>query len=211
MDNTSDTNVKMIERYVTYVQRTLGKYRQIGGLAQGGEVSPTRVNWALSQLFDMGLMLNSEYQRAKMQFAILEGDYQRWYDEKFIEARQTVHEFYHQNKSIKPSVKEYEIQLRHTNAIDYQKWQVSMKEAESTVEFLLRIREQLQKYDSILVTLSANMRNEMKNLTVQDRGGKPSEQFYRRRIVSQEPEVDPLTLMQGIFEGVQKERELDEE
>ena len=189
-----DESTKAIERYVRYVENVVRRFKTIGNLVRLGEVAPDKVNWALSQLYDMSLLLNAEYQRVKSKHQILEDEYQAWYDEKFIEARNAVISFYQQNKSVKPSVKEYEVELRHSNRIEFKDWSLKRRESQAKVDFLLRLRDILHKYDSSLVTLSANMRGEMKALSTVERGGKATEQTQRIRVAPvAQPEVDPLT------------------
>lgn len=160
---------KLIEDYIRYVQETLSTFSKIGNLINGEEISPNLLNKALAEYYNTSLALNSEYQRQKINHSVLETEYQIWYDEKFLEAKRIVITEYSETKSIKPSIKEYEIALRSSFKKEWLEWDLKLKDSDSKTQFLLRLRETLNKYDSILTTISNNMRSEMRSLSIDSR------------------------------------------
>jgi len=162
-------NTGVVERYIAFVEKTIGQFREMGSLLREDEVDTPSLNKALASYYDVSLSLNSEYQRQKIEHSQLELDYQQWYDEKFTEAKRAVLNEYANSKSIKPSVKEFEVQLRSENQAAWREWQDRLTELDARVQFLLRLRELLNKYDNILSTLSYNIRSEMKSLSIEGR------------------------------------------
>ena len=72
----TEENEKLIDEYIAFVQSTSKKYEQIGELASGNEVTPNKVNYALSMYYDTCRMLNDEYQRVKIEKTALELEYE---------------------------------------------------------------------------------------------------------------------------------------
>ena len=158
-----------VEEYISYVKRVISEFSDIGDLVVGQEVTPSKINYALSKFYDVSLALNAEYQRQKNSHLDLERHFQVWYDEAFTQAKILVQKEYAENKSIKPSVKEYEVMLRRQYKEEWLEWKKAVDDSEAKNRFLMRLRETLNKYDSILTTLSYNMRGELKALTIDDR------------------------------------------
>ncbi len=159
----------MIVAYVKDVEATLARYNNIGDLIRDSHVPLDKVYRAMAQFYDVNNKLASEYQRAKMHHQSLERRYQVWYDKKFTEARQTVMGLYFEVKgSLKPSVKEYEIQVRVSDPHAYETWQTALQLAEAKVQFLLRLRENLDRHHTTLKELSASMRSEIRALQISE-------------------------------------------
>ena len=178
---------EIIEKYVKYVQKTISEFSKIGDLIENDEISPNRLNKALSQYYNISLSLNAEYQRKKIEHGSLETEHQLWYDEKFQLAKDIVREEYKESKSIKPSIKEYETTLRTTFRSEWKDWSLRMNESEAKVQFLLRLRETLNKYDNILTTIAYNMRSEMRSLSIDDRSNAKLENVTERKNRSRFP------------------------
>lgn len=170
-----------ITEYIKYVQETIEKFSGIGNLIDNNEISPHRLNLALGQYYDISLALNSEYQRQKINHAHLETEYQIWYDEAFVKAKQEVLEENSRSSSAKPALKEYEIKLRTLFKSEWKEWNIALKESEAKTQFLLRLRETLNKYDNILTTIAYNMRSEMKALSIEDRSNANPEKAHQRK------------------------------
>lgn len=163
-----------VEDYIRYVQETQKEFSEMGNLISAGEVSPDKVNRALARFWKVSGMLASEYNRVKVELANAELTLEMKTDGWFEEARQAVIDLYRSERSIKPAVKEYEIQMRRAHAEEYYALKGRITDLEIRKDFLLRLRETLNKMDSILVTLSANMRSELKALST-DARGRPSQ------------------------------------
>ena len=165
-----------------YVENALEKFGEISKLANADTVSPQSVNRALAEYTQASLGLIAEYQRVKMELLDLEEDYKRWYDECFDEAKKAVRtEILESGSKTKPSLKETEIKLRNLYRRDYTIWAERLKVADAKVRFMLRMLDTYRKFDSILVTLSSNMRSEMQNLSLAERMGKVSTELKVRR------------------------------
>lgn len=182
----SDTNA-MITRYVSYVEEMIQEYRKIGELInEHNEVTPARVNTALSMYYSVSTALIAEYQRQKIKYETLKIDFQSWEDEKFQLAKEVVLDSY-QEKKIKPSVKEFETQMRLDNRVEYRRRSLELVEAESSMRFLLRLVENLNRYDSILTTISYNARSEMRALSLDDRMNADPNRVSKNRVRSRVP------------------------
>lgn len=173
---------EVVESYISYVSDTVSRFSKIGDLINGDEVSPSKLNKALAEFYNVSLALNSEYQRQKINHSVLETDYQIWYDDKFLEAKSIVMEGYANSRSIKPSIKEFEIELRRSFRSEWKEWDLKLKESEAKTQFLLRLRETLYKYDNILTSLSNNMRGEMRALSIENRANHDNVKTRRVRV-----------------------------
>lgn len=163
----------MIEDYIKFVEKTIENHKKIGDLIRNDEIHPRELNTALGYYFNSNLALNAEYQRAKIEQAELEISFEEWWDKKFEEAKTQVRNEYEEGKgSIKPAVKEFDTRTRSNNRVEYTSWKRKLTTAEAKTRFLLRLLETFKKYDSILVTLSNNMRTEMRTLSLEDRMNK---------------------------------------
>lgn len=178
---------ELIQEYISYVKKTIERFSKIGDLIQNDEISPNQLNKALGQYYDISLMLNAEYQRQKIEHAHLETEYQIWYDEHFERAKNIVRDEYSESRSIKPSVKEYETTLRRQFREEWREWDLRIKQSEAKVQFLLRLRETLNKYDNILTTIAYNMRSEMRALSIDSRSNAVPENAMERKNRSRFP------------------------
>jgi hypothetical protein len=160
-----------VENYIAYVQRMLSRFKETGDLIRENDVAVDKINKALAGFYNVSLALSAEYQRAKIEEKNLQLEFESKWDTWFSDARTLIRSMYKGgDKTIKPAVKEYEIQARMSNRDEYDEYQSKITVAEAKTQFLLRLRETLNKMDSILVTLSANMRTEMKSLSIETRG-----------------------------------------
>lgn len=176
-----------IERYVSFVDKMIKEYQKIGDLIdEHNEVTPARVNTALSMYYKISTALIAEYQRQKIKYEALSIEYKEWEDQKFQDAKEKVIDTY-QEKKIKPSVKEFETQMRIDNKVEYKQKTLELVEAESKMRFLLRLLENLNRYDSILTTISYNSRSEMRALSLDDRMNASPEGASRNKIRSRIP------------------------
>lgn len=173
---------KLVENYIDYVQKTIQEFSEVGELIINNEISPLKLNNSLAKFYSISLALNAEYQRQKINHSILETEYQLWYDEKFIESKRKVISEYENSRSIKPSVKEFEIELRRSYRDEWRDWDLLLKESEAKTQFLLRLRETLNKYDNILTTISNNMRSEMRSLSIESRSNKNLDNVPLRKV-----------------------------
>lgn len=176
----------MVEDYIKFVEETIENYRKVGDLVREDEVRPQDLNRALAYYFNSNLALAAEYQRAKIEEAELQIQYEEWWDNVFEKARETIRKEYEESKSIKPAVKEYETRARTANRVEFSSWKRKLTKAEAKTRFLLRLLETFKKYDSILTALSNNMRSEMRSLSLEDRMNRDPAKNKVRRLVERE-------------------------
>lgn len=163
-----EENKKIIENYIKFVQENIERFSDIGHLTRLTEVPIDLIYKALAKYYDVSLMLNSEYQRVKIDHEMLKQEYEMWYAEKFEVAKSEVASECASSKT-KPALKEFEMRLKVKFALEYASYQRRLTVAECECDFFIRLRETLLRYDQILVTLSANMRSEMKSLSIENR------------------------------------------
>lgn len=161
-------NEVLIDEYIAFVQSTSKKYEQIGEIATGNEVTPGRVNYALSMYYDTCRMLNEEYQRVKVEKAALELEYEDLYAQWFQQAKELLMAE-NTGKSAKPALKEIEQQVKVTHRMDYFAWQRKLLQAEMKCDHYIRMRETLNKFDNVLTNLAVNLRSELRALNIEDR------------------------------------------
>jgi len=161
------------ETFISFVEKQIKEFQMLGDLTQGDEIPIEKVFYSMSQYYNMALMLNSLYQREKIHLKDLELTYEAWYSDMFTEAKTAVRR-QNESKSAKPALKEYEMYIKEAHGGEYFNWQKRLALAESKCDFFIRLRETLNKYDSILTGLASAMRSELRALSIEDRG-KPKE------------------------------------
>lgn len=170
--------------FTEYVQSMISKFSKNAQLIVDGEVSPKDLNRALAEYQSLNIALIGMYQKVKIEKSMAEIEYQKWYDNSFIKARNELNEDL-ESKKIKISVTEIETLVRNKNEKDYYEWQNSKILLEHKEAFILRLVEQFKKWDSILIAISNNMRQEMRTLDIYsklDSDHKVSERKIRNRI-----------------------------
>ncbi len=160
-----DRSTEYIQRYIEFVVKMWQKYKKMGDIiTDDGEVTPAKVNTAMALFPRASMVMHSEYRRQKIQFRELEIRFKLWEAEKMKEAKQIVFEEYKSNRGIKPSVKEFESQMRISYADEWYHWSMRIAEADERISFFRQMRSDLNSIMDILRTLSNNMRSEMKYL-----------------------------------------------
>lgn len=163
-----EENEKLIDEYIAYVMSVSKNLEEIGDIATGNEVTPERLNWALSKYYDTGRGLNDEYQRVKVEKAALELEYEELYSSWFQEAKESLMAE-NEGKTAKPALKEIEQRLKVDHKEEYFEWQRTLIKAEMKCDNYIRMRELLNKYDSILTTLAMGLRSELRSLNIENR------------------------------------------
>ena len=163
-------NEALMEKYVSYVTDTIDKCHKVGDLVDDllEVVTPARLNTALAMYFNVSVWLIAEYQRQKIVYEITKREFDAWKDNLFEQAKKQVMLEYSETK-IKPSVTEFETRARHMQQDEYQTKLGELETAEARMRFLLRMSDLMKSYDSILTTLSSNMRQEMRTLSLDTR------------------------------------------
>lgn len=159
------------DKFLAYVETITERFSSTGDLIAEQIVSPDKVNRALAEYYEVLGELSKEYQAVKVEHASVELEFELWYDDRFEEARAAVMELYKETKTIKPAVKEYDTWARTHNKSEYKDFKEKLIVLEAQCQFLVRQRETLWKQESILVTIAANMRGEMRALGTDRRGG----------------------------------------
>lgn len=155
---------KLVKNYISYVSGMIDKYKVLGKIISEDTdcVTPERLNTALAYYYDVSSALNAEYQRVKIEYLVEKQNFSAWKDEIFERAKKQI--ISETTKSVKPSVTEYEIRSRNDNCEEYNFREMSMIVAENKMNFILRMIDMVKSYKDILITLSNNMRQEMRSL-----------------------------------------------
>jgi len=153
--------------YLKYVSDTISKYRNYYKLINNNEINPIDINKCLANYMEVLYILTSEYQRVKTELLDIQNEFDKWYDNKFVEIRLRMES--ENDKNTKHSLKEIETQLRYDNKDEYYIYQEKIKVADMKVQYYLRILDGWKKFDSILTTLSNNLRMELRALNIEDR------------------------------------------
>lgn len=182
-------NEQLMNQYVTYVTDTIAKCKKMGDLIDDmqDQVTPQRLNTALAMYFNVSTWLIAEYQRQKICYEITKREFDAWKDDIFEQAKKQVIYEYAETK-VKPSVTEFETRARHMNRDEYQQKLADLETAESRMRFLLRMTDLMKSYDSILTTLSSNMRQEMRTLSLDNRMNASPEGVSANRVRAGFPE-----------------------
>jgi len=165
-----ETNESMMEKYVAYVSEIVNRCSKMGDLVDEiqNAVTPQKLNTALAMYFNISAWLIAEYQRQKIAYESEKRSFNMWWDEQFEKAKKQVLLEYAETK-VKPSVTEFETRARLMNQGEYYMLQAKVDTSEARMRFLLRMTDLLKSYDSILTTLSSNMRQEMRTLSLDNR------------------------------------------
>lgn len=158
-----------VEQYIEFVGEVIDKYKNLSAVNRNMHLYPADLMNAQGEYCPIYFGMLSEYQRYKIEFQDLEEQYGQWYDEKFEEAVKSVKQDYLDNKSIKPSVKEFEVRLRTSNRGEYSERQSKLKEAENKMRFYLRMMTIMDKFNRRLSDISNLMRSELKTFDLEIR------------------------------------------
>lgn len=178
-----------VEDYIKFVDEMIKKYQQIGNLIneESGDITPEKINSALALYYNVSLALIAEYQRQKINYEAESIEFKAWEDEKFQQAKEVIFAEYADVPKIKPSVKEFDSRMRLMNKDDWKAKSMSLAESESRMRFLLRLSDNLQRFDGILTTISYNMRAEMKSLSLDLRMNANPEGITRNKVRTRFP------------------------
>lgn len=175
--------------YINYVNKQIKKFGKTAKLIENDSITPQALNRSLGEYLEINLGLLAEYQRAKLNEALLTDQYQQWYDKAFVNIKSQMNSDSDSNKTIKFALKEYETQLRHQYNKEYYEWASKIREAHMKVRFLLRIVDLYKKYDNILTTLSSNMRSEIRSLSIENRMNANPEKANQNKILTTFPKI----------------------
>ena len=165
-----------IEDYINFITENIEKFKSIGDLIRLDEVPTDKVFKALANYYSVCLALNAEYQRAKIIKLDIEIEYEAKYAEWFQEAKSSLYSI-NEDKKAKPALKEIEQYIINNHKVDYFIWRKKLVSAEAKCDFFIRLRETLNKYDSILVGLASSMRAELRALSIEDRAENNSQRL----------------------------------
>jgi len=169
-------SVDLVEDYIKFVSEEIAKFESIGDLIRLNEVPIDKVYKAMANYYNVCLALISEYQRAKIERLDTEIEYEAKYSEWFQEAKSSLY-LANAGKQAKPALKEIEQQIIATHGADYFVWKRRLISVEAKCDFFIRLRETLNKYDSILVGLASSMRSELKALSIENRAENTAQHF----------------------------------
>ncbi len=155
------------DNYLEYVQAAIQDINEYSDLVRDGQIIPARLHIVMAKYVRIAGALQMEFQRVKTQHKRYSEKFQMWQDEKIVFTRDELRSSRPASSSI--SMKEIETQVRVDNRKEYQKWREELLNLEEKLEFLKSLAKIWDKEDNLLVTLSHNMRSEMKSLSIIDR------------------------------------------
>ena len=173
-----------VKEYMDFLQSIQEKVKSVGNLVSGNEeVTPFAVNRALALYYNTNLELIRVYEEQKVRHLDIQNDFEQWYDEKFEECRDEIINMYENvgGKSVKPAAKEYDTRVKTKYSAEYNRRKKALDVAESRVNYLRKLFEILKRYDTILTTISYNMRSELKSLSIEKRANTDPEKNRVRR------------------------------
>lgn len=173
-----------VKEYLDFVQSIQEKVKSVGNLVSGNEeVTPYAVNRALALYYNTNLELIRVYEEQKVRHLDIQNDFEQWYDEKFEECRAEIMDMYENvgGKTVKPAAKEYDTRVKTKYSAEYNRRKKALDVAESRVSYLRKLFEILKRYDTILTTISYNMRSELKSLSIEKRANTDPEKNKVRR------------------------------
>lgn len=175
--------------YIAFVEEQIKKFRKSVDVIEAGEISPVLVYHNLAVYSDINLSLNSEYQRYKSEYKRILREFNMWFDERFVKVRREMNDI-KLPASKWASKQEIESETRVQNKEEFLTWKDRLDEAEDRMEFFRRLLDQWKAHAYILQTLSDNIRQEMKSLSLESYTTKksaessyPPQQESRRRRV----------------------------
>lgn len=173
----------MEDTYLQYVQEQMVKWREYAMLFKlnSDVVSPVAVNKALAEYQTINLTLIGEENRVKHQHAKFMLSYNTFWDECYLKARQELNPTSLAGNKW-ASGKEIEAYARHKNQKDYEKWEEQRLELESKLALLRRVTDAWKSHYNILITLSTNMRSEMKGLNIEDHANNSVQKASRKPV-----------------------------
>ncbi len=165
-----------MDDYISYVEEQIEKWEKHSRLIneENNTISPFLLNKVLGEYQGINLMLISELQRVKKEYFEIQSEFQIWWDEKYLKAKAVLNPL-DGPASKWASTKEIESYVRVNEKNEFLIWNKKLFDKEARVSFMRRLMEQWRKFDSILVTISNNMRSEMKALSIFDRSNKTIE------------------------------------
>ena len=174
MEKASD----FVEEYVKFISEEIKKFESIGDLIRCDVVALDKTYKAMANYYNVCLALSSEYKRVKITKLDIEIEYEALYAEWFQEAKSALY-LANEEKKAKPALKEIEQQIIATHKLEYFVWKRRLANAGAKCDFFIRLRETLNKYDSILTGLAASMRSELRALSIEDRAENTSQRLVR--------------------------------
>lgn len=168
--------------YVDYVETQLTVYKNATELIQdgNGEITPSEINKSLGEYSRVQVGLIAEYKRLQAQQQKMQNEFTLWWDEKFVEKRREL------NPTSSPASKwlskyEVESEVRVANKTEYLQRKEALDDMEARVSFLKGLLDAWKRHGDIIVSLSHNMRSELRSLSLEDRSNKAVKRERRVR------------------------------
>lgn len=151
----------MDDKYIEYVKNIVEQYKKAVTLLAPGETNlyPSDVNRVLADYGRILFTLVAEYQRVVRDYERKKLLYENWWNSVMVEFRREM-----KSKSRYTAIKEIEIEAKDRHMEEYTAWQNTLIDAESKKDFYKSLIDAWKSMESILITLSSNMRAEMRIL-----------------------------------------------
>ena len=154
--------------YFDFVEKQIEMFKKYSQLYDDHtvEISHIEVNNAMVYYSAVNGTLNAEYQRKKLEHKEIKEEFQKWWDEKYIEVKLSLES--DRPKSYNVPKNEVETNVRVSYAEKYKNYQNLITDLELAVSFLRRLMDQWKQHGNILIALSQNMRQEMKSFALEN-------------------------------------------
>jgi hypothetical protein len=132
------------------------------------DISPSLLNEALANFTHVNIVINIEYQKIRKKLKNLEVELGLWWDEKFVEVRRELNDpSLAASKWLSKSELESETRSRYKE--EYKDLEQKKNNLDAQRSFIQRMTEIWKTHGNILITLSNNMRQEMRSIGVSER------------------------------------------
>jgi hypothetical protein len=181
-----------VAKHMEFVTEFFNRYKETVKLIYDDQILHTEVNKALGLYEEIAISLNTAYQAVVREEESVKKQFRRWYDKKFEEAkREVIQDYININReskgaAVKPALKEFEVRIRTSNEEEYNYFEDIQEELHRKVRYIIRCINDFKKFDGLLVTLSQNLRQEMKSMSIEKRALSDPETVSQNRIRSEE-------------------------
>lgn len=171
------------EKYVDYVIEFIDDFKSKVQLLnkQGTEILPCYLNKAIAEYGSYSATLVAEYARLRGYIKTVKRGFDEWYSKAFMDTRNRLRNEATSSKTI--AVKEIEMAVKTYNSEKYYEYMDAIDDAELKLDYIENLIKFYKRLDSLLVSLSYNMRSELSALSTQNKANGITEQ-ERSEVIS---------------------------
>jgi hypothetical protein len=152
--------------YADFVNKKIQYIKRYSDLIQAGQITPENLNHALASYSGINNWLVTEYEKESLKYDFTKCEFEAEWDVWFLASKDKLNSSRVSSKFA--SNNEIEAEARVSNRDEYLRWKKILIAQERSVSFYRRLLDNWKKQGDVLVTLSNNMRSEMKAIMVND-------------------------------------------